>query len=168
MNPFFRKLFVSLAIATAIIVLVFIYPRSGYGEGLAFFQGGSSKEGDHMRVLDPVEHLSEIRELLLSRGFIQVPTERVNLPKVPVLAAGTPGYLEAAFTKQDILGCILDAKVYSTEQHDTSIVGIWSVYRNGTVFDSWYFHREQDILFKRTMELRRELFNKTFRTGSSS
>ena len=168
MTPLFCKLLVALAMAIALIVLVFLYPRRGYGEGLAFFQGASFKDGDQTRVIDPIQHISEIRELLLSRGFTEIPTERVYMPKVPVLAAGTAGYLEAAFTKQDILGCILDAKLYSTQHHDTNIVGIWSVFHNAALFDSWYFRREQDILFKRTMELRRQQFNKIIRTGQST
>lgn len=168
MTPRFRKFSVGLVITIAILVLTFRYPQYGYGEGLAFVQGASSKVGDRTRVFDPVVHLSEIKEILLSRGFVEIPTERVYLPKVPVLADGTSGYLEASFRKRNIFGSILDAKVYSTENHDIRIIGVRSVYRDATMFDSWYFHREQDILFKQTRELQRKLFNEIFRTGQST
>ena len=65
MTPRFIKLSVALAIVAVFIVIVFVYPRSAYGEGLAFFQGASYREGNQTKVFDPVDYLSDIRGLLL-------------------------------------------------------------------------------------------------------
>jgi len=148
-------------------ILIFVWPRYGYGEGGAYFQGSDATQENQKKDIDPFLHMSELSELLRSHGYVQTSADRIAMPVVPVLASGTSGFLEAQYEKRCFTGNSLIPKVYSTTEGDKHIIGIRTKYTSPTIFECFYFQHEQDALRKQVMALRGKLLKHIMQIASN-